>query len=110
VDAESYTDHEGDEMYRMVYLVGPEGRPSIQYGQIRVFSEHGLKRAISTVIDTDTSVALDQWIKSTKEDVPKNGWNDRICRVKGLTWISQEKMEDNVKKNVAAMFMSGMFD
>ena len=103
MDAESYTDHEGDEMYRMVYLVGPEGRPSIQYGQIRVFSEHGLKRAISTVIDADTSVALDQWIKSAKED-------DRICRVKGLQWISQEKAVNNVKKNIAAMFMSGMFD
>jgi hypothetical protein len=121
VDAESYTDHDGDEMYRMVYLIGPSGRPSIEYGQIRVFLEHGLKCAISPVIDPDTSVALDQWIKSAKEDVPvtlKDGWNDRICqiepcRVKGLQWISQEKVQDNLKKNISEMtrmFMSGMFD
>lgn len=123
VDAEKFTDYEGEEMYRAVYMVGPTGLPNRQYGEIRVFDETMLRAAHSPVIDAETSTQLDQWIQSAREGVQvtrDSGWIDIVCEIEPCThivipghtpWISEEKAQDNLKKNIRALttaFFNGM--
>lgn len=111
VDSEKFIDHEGEELYRLVHMVSASGSPSIQYGAIRVFYENMLRVDKSPVIDEETSVKLDKWLKSAKENVKvicDNGWVDVTCKIKPCTikipdhfpWISKQQARDNMMKNL----------
>jgi hypothetical protein len=108
VDSESYIDIDGTELYRVVYFVDDEGFPILQYNQIRVFLNNRLRCVSHPVIDVDTSLALDQWIKSAKEHVD-HIWYINPCRVLipgHIPWIIKPKRVLNLMNMSGANWYS----
>ena len=124
VDKEEIQDHEGDDVYRIVYSVDATGEVSEKYGFVNVFNNKMLLSSqIQTVVSEDIAIQLDKWIKTAKEGVEfthPSGFVDtkvdlKPCPVKVPGWkhITKAQQTATNKKfasNLAALVMSGALD
>lgn len=123
VDAEKVTDHDGEDVYRAVYIVNPDGMPYRKWGFVSVLSDIFLRAVETEVLEEEIAVKLDAWIKSARENIQvvnADGWKDERCditpcRIKipnHTPWISEAQSRANMKRNISAManlFMNGAF-
>lgn len=115
VDCQKIQDHEGDDLYRVVYSVSATGEIAQQYGFVRVFTSTLIKASeVETILDENVSKRLDNWVKSAQEDVEfttTHGFRDtkvelKPCKVKVPGWkpITKAQAQKNIRNMAVAIF------
>lgn len=129
IDSELLIDPDGDKVYRTVFKINKDGTPSLDHGYLKCYDSYYLRAEHVKPVSETYQKKLDDWVKSMKECVTKEGkpmkelggrgmiyetveYKPCSMRIPGWERISKKELEKRQKETIKAMssmFMGTMF-
>lgn len=119
IDKQLAVDQDGENVYRLVHLIGKDGVPMSDHGSVRLLSTTFLREQYCAILPDEWQEKLDVWLKtSITEDVleeDKHGFRFPKLKCKPLTlkvpgWerlsaaALKKRREDNIRQLVGQFF------
>lgn len=106
-------DEDGDEVYKVIFVIEKDGRPKSEHGNIRSFDSLYIPTKNVRAISDEHATQVDKWLATVKEDVVKEnerGWRFSTIVIEPLKldipgWerLSESELKQRQTANIRAL-------